>query len=129
MTSRIHWLVTRSALRVAVVCAVTGLCTAARADEIDRTSPVEQSPTQVNERVTEPVSLTWSLKLKNTLTFEDVGTSGDHPEYALQFQPTMPVWLNDRWKLIVRPEFTLIDDVPYTNAVGGLSRTTGFGDT
>ena len=109
--------------------AVLFLCPAVAAvDEDARESPARQSSTEVNQRVTDPLSLTWSLKLKNTVTFEDVGTSGDHPEYTLQFQPTMPLWLTAHWKLIARPEFTLIDDTPYSSH-GQVSRTTGVGDT
>ena len=105
------------------------LCPAVRAlDEEARQSPARQSSTEVNERVTDPLSLTWSLKVKNTVTWKEVGSDGDHPEYTLQFQPTMPVWLSTDWKLIVRPEFTLVDAVPYSNQ-GQVSRTTGVGDT
>src|SRR5262249_32010078 len=78
---------------------------------------------------TNPVSLTWSLKLKNTVDFNDVGSFGVHPEYTLQFQPTMPLLLTPYLKLITRPEFTLIDDTAYTNGQGELQHTTGLGDT
>lgn len=92
-------------------------------------TPVPQSSTSINKNVTDPVSVTWSLKIKNKVTFVDVGSHGDHPQYMLQFQPTLPVWLTTDWKLITRPEFTLIEDTPFSNDAGGVSRTTAVGDT
>jgi hypothetical protein len=39
------------------------------------------------------------------------------------------VVLTPDWKVITRPEFTLIKDTPYTNSAGFSQRTTGVGDT
>jgi len=118
--------------RVALVLAtVVFLCPAVRAaDESlpEHESPLQRSSTEINEKVSDPVSTTWSLKVKNTVTFEDVGNNGDHADYKLQFQPTMPVWLSREWKLITRPQFTLLDDTPYASH-GQVNRTTGVGDT
>jgi hypothetical protein len=93
-----------------------------------RDSALHKSSDEINQDVSDPVSTTWSLKLKNTVTFEDVGSDGDHAAYTLQFQPTMPVWVSRDCKLIVRPEFTLVDDTPHTSHSEVL-RTTGVGDT
>lgn len=87
-----------------------------------------QSPTEVNKNVTDPVSTTWSLKLENDVTFLEVEGHGTQVEETLKFQPTMPVLLTPRLKLIARPEFTLLDSEPYTNQ-GDLRRATGVGDT
>ena len=38
------------------------------------------------------------------------------------------MWVSRDWKLIVRPQFTLVDDTPYTSQ-GEVLRTTGVGDT
>ena len=92
-------------------------------------APAGDSSTEINRKVTNPLSTTWSFKVINKVTFRDVGSHGDHPQYTLQLQPIMPVWLSTEWKLIARPEFTFVDDTPYTNSQGDLHRTTGLGDT
>lgn len=85
--------------------------------------------TEVNKRVTDPVSTTWSIKLKNELQLLDVAGHGTEAEYRLRLQPAMPMILDRRFKLIARPEFTLLDDKPYAAAGGALRRSAGFGDT
>lgn len=95
----------------------------------ERPASALDSPIEINRKVTDPVSTTWSLKLLNNVIFQDVGSHGDHAHYKLQFQPTMPLLLTPSWKLITRPEFTLVDDTPYTDSQGALRRTTGVGDT
>jgi hypothetical protein len=50
-------------------------------------------------------------------------------QYQLEFQPTLPVVLTERLKLIARPQFTLLDSVPYVDGQGELQRTTGVGDS
>jgi hypothetical protein len=102
--------------------AVTG-----RAADVPRAEP--PSASDVNRRVTDPVSGTWSLQLTNKLNVLDFGSNGARLRYELTFKPTLPVWLTRDLKLIARPDFTLIDDTPYANAAGGVSRTTGVGDT
>jgi hypothetical protein len=91
-------------------------------------APQRDSSTEINQKVTDPISSTWSLKVKNTVTFEDVASGGDHPDYQLQFQPTMPLRVTSDWKLIVRPQFTLVEDTPFASH-GDVHRTTGVGDT
>jgi hypothetical protein len=91
-------------------------------------SSSDESDTQINEKVTDPVSTTWSMKLQNSVNVLDISGQGDQVEDALTFQPTMPVWLTRDLKLITRPKFTLLDAKPYT-AQGNLQHATGFGDT
>jgi len=95
----------------------------------DSDSPIHESSIRINKDVTDPVSTTWSLKIKNRVTFVDVGSHGAHPQYTLEFQPTMPVWLLPDLKLITRPQFTLIEDTPFNNGADEVSRTTAVGDT
>lgn len=104
---------------------------AVAADDAEAARPASprDSATEINRKVTDPVSTTWSLKILNNVKFRDVGANGDHVQYTLQFQPTMPLLLTRYLKLITRPEFTLVDDTPYANPQGALSRTTGVGDT
>lgn len=88
-----------------------------------------QAAREINQRVTDPVSLTWSLKTKNTLNFLLLSGHGNHLQNQFQFQPTLPWALGDRFKLIARPEFTLVDDTAFVNASDQVRRTTGVGDT
>jgi len=67
--------------------------------------------------------------VKNTVSFLDFEGQGDHPQYKLQFQPTLPTLLTPDLKLILRPEFTLVDETPYENAQDEVVSTTGVGDT
>jgi hypothetical protein len=94
MTSRTRWLVTRRTLRLlAVGWALVGLPPAARATDADRASPAEQAPTEVNERVSDPVSPTWSLKLKNTMIGKVVKLARNLPiklELQAQYVPVHP---------------------------------------
>ncbi len=88
-----------------------------------------ESAAEINKNLTDPVSTTWSLKLENDLSFLQLEGHGNQVEYTLKFQPVMPLLLTPRLKLILRPEFTLIDSKPYTNQQAQLRRTTGVGDT
>ncbi|MCK6557330.1 hypothetical protein L6Q96_22545 [Candidatus Binatia bacterium] len=91
--------------------------------------PGRLSPTEIDRQVTDPVSVTWSVKLENDLVLRDLDGPGAELEAILRLQSTMPVLLGDYLKLIARPRFTLVDDKPYTGSNGALERTTGFGDT
>jgi len=85
------------------------------------------SSTDINKNLTDPVSLTWSLKLENDVTFLDVEGQGTQVQDELKFQPTLPVLLTPALKLIGRPELFLLDSKPFA-ASDGLDRATGFGD-
>jgi hypothetical protein len=116
---------------MAVLAVAMLLDSAAAADESPseaRQSPLQRSSTEINEKVSDPISVTWSLKFKNTITFEDVGSHGERTDYKLQFQPTLPVWLSPEWKLIARPEFTFLEDTPYASH-GDVNHAAGVGDT
>jgi hypothetical protein len=90
-------------------------------------SSEDESATEIDVKVTDPVSTTWSLKLQNGVSLLDINGRGDHAQDTLTFQPLMPVWLTRNLKLITRPKFTLLNDQPYAKQ-GELHRTTGFGD-
>ncbi|MEO8602585.1 MAG: hypothetical protein ABI629_08420 [bacterium] len=112
----------RCALTAAFVACLTS---AGRASDVPSQ---DLDATAVNRRVTDPVSTTWSLQLKNSVSLLDLERHGIHAQDQLQFQPTMPVRLTDDLKLIARPQFTLLNDTAYVNAAGGVTRTTGVGD-
>jgi hypothetical protein len=109
--------------------AVAGLCALAIAAPARGVDAAPSAETQINRRATDPVSLTWSLQLENALNVLDFGAQGSPVQNQLKFRPTMPVWLSDNLKLIVRPTFTLVSDTPYESAAGEVARTTGVGDT
>ena len=98
----------------------------ARADADDEP---HDSNTAISKRLTDPVSTTWSLKVKNEVQFLDREGQSARGEYTLRFQPTLPILLTPDWKFITRPQFTLIEDKPYTNSAGFSRRTTSVGDT
>jgi hypothetical protein len=120
----------RAAPAIAIVLLVAA--TAVRALEppapAPSPSPTEDEETHANVEVTDPVSLTWSLKLQNNINLLDVPGFGNQVQDTVVFQPTMPMWLARTLKLIARPKFTLLDDQPYTSQ-GELHRVTGVGDT
>jgi len=123
--TRVRRLALHAATTVALL--VAAIAPAAASDE--PRAAEDLSPTAINRRVTDPVSTTWSLQLENDVNFLDLGDQGAHVQDELKFKPTMPVWLSRRLKLIARPNFTLLDDTPYSTAAGGVGRTTGVGDT
>lgn len=114
---------------VAAAGACAALAAPALARQADDDVQTPGSAREINQRITDPVSLTWSLKVKNTLNFLLLSEHGDHLQYQLQFQPTLPVALGSHLKLIARPQLTLVDDTPFVNAGDEVQRATGFGDT
>lgn len=117
----------RRAILTLVIVALGASRTAATVDigDID----TEAAARELNQRVTDPVSTTWSLRTKNTINFLLLERHGNHLQNELQFQPTLPYIFNDRFKLIVRPQFTLVNDTAYVNKGDQVQRTTGVGDT
>jgi hypothetical protein len=116
----------RTILHVVAAALGAGLTSAALA--VDPPAR-DTSATAVNRRVTNPVSPTWSLQLENDVKLLDLEGHGTHLQDELTFKPTIPLLLTERLKLIGRPLFKLIDDTAYVNAAGGVTRTTGVGDT
>src|SRR5262245_16102941 len=113
----------------AIICLSSAIAAAPPVSQAADESAPRQSSTEINKQVTNPVTTTWSLKIKNEVQFLDRVGQSDRGAYTLKFQPTLPLILTPQWKLITRPEFTLVNDKPYTNAAGASRRTTGVGDT
>jgi hypothetical protein len=88
----------------------------------------DETATEINRKVTDPVSTTWSLKIQNNIVFLDIDQHGNQVQDTVVFQPTLPVWLTDDLKLIPRPKLTLLDAKPFTSN-GDLRYAVGFGDT
>lgn len=108
---------------------LTGLATLLLLSAAPRAAAHEGSPREISKDLTDPVSTTWSLKVKNRFVFLDFAQHSDPFQYELKFQPTMPALLTRDLKLIARPEFTLLDSKPFLNGQDELRRTTGVGDT
>ena len=81
---------------------------------------------EVNKELSNPISSIWALQLQENTYWLN------RPErnvINLQFQPVLPLALNDDWNLITRPVFQVMNSSPYVNRSGHLHRVTGFGDT
>lgn len=89
-----------------------------------------ESLTEVNKKLTNPVSKTWSISFQqNNYRISTIPGQGDRWNSNLNFQPVLPVALTGNWNLITRPVVTLINSMPYPSVEGRIERTTTFGDT
>jgi hypothetical protein len=109
----------------------------------DPTGPSEgkeggQSLTEVNKKLTNPVSELWSISFQqNNYVVSTVTGHGDEWNSNLNFQPVLPVSLTKDWNLITRPVLTLFNSTPYPSVTQDpvthqpqteIKRTTAFGD-
>ncbi len=91
-----------------------------------------KSLTEVNKELTNPISTIWSLTFQQNTYWIHPGIEGvgSRNQINLQFQPVLPVSLNDDWNLITRPVIQAMNSSPYVNPTSGnFHRVTGFGDT
>ena len=90
-----------------------------------------ESLTEINKKLTNPVSDLWSIAFQQNNYLLDPG-----PGQALRwnsnlnFQPVLPVALTSNWNLITRPVITVFNSVPHPDASNPseFERTTGLGD-
>ncbi len=96
----------------------------------------EESATELNKKLTNPVSSIWSLSFQQNNYYLSNPPGAWNSD--LQFQPVMPVALTRDWNLITRPVFQLFNSTPFPQTVVNpvshqptveMNRTTGFGDT
>jgi hypothetical protein len=118
---------------LALVLVVTSL---GAADAPVTTAPSRGEPeaslTEINKKLTNPVSDLWSIAFQQNNYMLDMGAGQpDHWNSNLNFQPVLPVALTDNWNLITRPVMTLFNSVPHPDPHNptDIERTTGFGDT
>ncbi len=121
------------ALCLAVILFATSLW-AADAPVTTASSEGEPGPdlTEINKKITNPVSDLWSIAFQQNNFMLDMGAGQpDHWNSNLNFQPVLPVALTSNWNLITRPVITLFNSVPHPdpNNPADIERTTGFGDT
>jgi len=90
--------------------------------------------TELNKKLTNPVSTLWSLSFQQNNYLLD---NPDRWQSNLQFQPVLPVALTKEWNLITRPVFQLFSSTPYPipfvnpytrQPQVDIERTTAFGD-
>ena len=74
----------------------------------------EASLTEINKKLTNPVSDLWSIAFQQNNYILDMGPGKiDRWNSNLNFQPVMPVALTSNWNLITRPVVTLFNSVPH----------------
>jgi hypothetical protein len=121
-----------------VLCLAVGLVATSlwAADAPVTTAPSggepEVSLTEINKKLTNPVSDLWSIAFQQNNYMLDMGAGQpDHWNSNLNFQPVLPVALTSNWNLITRPVITLFNSVPHPDPhnPADIERTTGFGDT
>jgi hypothetical protein len=84
----------------------------------------EQSLSEVNKQLTNPVSSIWSL----TFQFNNFILENGHWNNNMLFQPVLPISLTENWNLISRPVIPLYQSVPHPIGPDRLRQTTAFGD-
>jgi hypothetical protein len=74
----------------------------------------EPSATELNKQLSNPVSSLWSIAFQQNNYLIDPGPGEDlRWNSNLNFQPVMPVSINDDWNLITRPVITAFNSVPH----------------
>jgi hypothetical protein len=124
--SRSTWIPLAAALAAGAAAAADPAGPAAEA-------AAEPSLTEINKKLTNPVSEIWSITFQQNNYRVDVGPGiGERWNSNLNFQPVLPVALTDDWNLITRPVVTLFSSVPHPDPGTvplDVDRTTAFGDT
>ena len=94
-------------------------------------TPPTDTETEINKKLSNPISSIWALQIQQNTYFIYPGVNGSSSRNAVnvQFQPVLPLALTDDWNLITRPVFQVVNSVPAINHKGDLYQATGFGDT
>jgi hypothetical protein len=73
----------------------------------------EESLTEINEKLTNPVSEIWSITFQQNNYILDMSSGkSDRCNSNLNFQPVLPVALTDGWNFITREVMTRLNSVP-----------------
>jgi hypothetical protein len=86
--------------------------------------PADESASELNRKLTNPVSTLWSLSNQ----FNNYKLENGHWNNNWNFQPVMPVALTKDLNLITRPVMPLYNIVPHETGPGEFERTVGLGD-
>jgi hypothetical protein len=78
--------------------------------------PAKAAPSiaELNKQLANPVSSIWSISMQQNNYLLDMGPGeSDRWNSNLNFQPVLPVSINDDWNLITRPVITVFNSVPH----------------
>jgi hypothetical protein len=84
----------------------------------------EESASELNRKLTNPVSDIWSISNQ----FNNFELNNGHWNNNWNFQPVLPVSLTRDWNLITRPVMPFYNIVPHETAPGQFDRDAGLGD-
>ena len=124
----------------ALLLALTALATPARAEDPPPTQAEEppaaaeaeqKSLTDINKKLTNPVSDLWSITFQQNNFRLDPGQGhGQRWSSNLLFQPVLPVSISEDWNLVTRPVIPLFVSQPHPDSgdPSDVDRTTAFGD-
>ena len=91
---------------------------------VTESSSGEESASELNRKLTNPVSSIWSIANQ----FNNFELNNGQWNNNWNFQPVMPVSLTKDWNLITRPVMPWYNIVPHETAPGNFERATGLGD-
>src|SRR5436309_2806099 len=91
---------------------------------VTESSAAEPSASELNEKLTNPVSDLWSIANQ----FNNFELNNGHWNNNWNFQPALPVSLTKDWNLITRPVMPFYNIVPHPTASGEWERDAGLGD-
>jgi hypothetical protein len=118
-------------LAVLIAFAVGPAADSSSAD--DANSEAQPSLSDINKKLTNPVSDLWSITFQqNNYRIDLAPGISERWNSNLNFQPVLPIALTDDWNLITRPVITLVNSVPHPDPGViplDIDRTTGFGDS
>src|SRR6516162_4965143 len=93
--------------------------------DIHRTTQGEaESASELNRKLTNPVSSIWSIESQ----FNNFELNNGHWSNNWNFQPVLPLSLTKDWNLITRPVMPFYDIVPHPTVSGEWERDAGLGD-
>jgi hypothetical protein len=91
---------------------------------VTESSDGEESESELNRKLTNPVSSIWSIANQ----FNNFELNNGHWNNNWNFQPVMPVSLTKDLNLITRPVMPFYNIVPHETAPGQFERAAGLGD-
>ena len=91
---------------------------------VTESSGGEESASELNRKLTNPVSDIWSIANQ----FNNFELNNGHWNNNWLFQPVLPVSLTKEWNLITRPVMPFYNIVPHETAPNEFNRAAGLGD-
>ena len=91
---------------------------------VAESSDGEESASELNRKLTNPVSSIWSIANQ----FNNFELNNGHWSNNWNFQPVLPVSLTKEWNLITRPVMPFYNIVPHETAPNEFNRAAGLGD-